>query len=77
MYSVNVPQLAVFGLDELRRRVVVGDIEPQAVGYSCWYALTVAERVPTNKIGAGAEGVVEGVKVIGRRGGVKVDEVLL
>lgn len=74
--GVHVSHVPLAGLDELRGRVVVGDVQPEAVGDGRGCALPQAEGVPSHKVGAIAVGVVQGVEEVGGGRGEEVLDVL-
>jgi hypothetical protein len=53
------------------------DVHPEAVGDGSGDSLPERERVPSDKVGALAVGVVEGVEEVGGGRGEEVEEVLL
>mmetsp|Transcript_2914 Transcript_2914/g.7652 ORF Transcript_2914/g.7652 Transcript_2914/m.7652 type:complete len:230 (+) Transcript_2914:131-820(+) len=66
-HGVHVSLVPLRRLHQLRRRVVVGNVEPQAVRDDGLHALPQAEGVPADEVAAGGEGVVQRVEEEGRR----------
>ena len=62
MRVAYIPSISLKRLDKLGWRIVVRDVEPQAMGNSSWGTFSKTERVTTDKVCTFSVWIIEGVK---------------
>lgn len=75
-HRINVASVAFHWLDHLSGCIVVGNVEPEAVGDGGWTPFAPREGVASYEVGSFSIWVVESVEKVGGGGGEEVLDVL-